>query len=139
MQTQALADDDVPDANAWRKALSFMSQTVSEALKSKQADAYTFYGPSTTQQWMYWSRKSNEQRIRSAIRQEIDSLIAIASDRVLPHLYEPVFILKRQSFRRDLDPEEMSAIRSQVKKNTGLVSEDTMVISLNYHCHSSSC
>lgn len=75
IQLNTLEDRSVHDKSQWDSAVQFVERSVVEKLEATEGVLKTLVGPSRTQQWLYWTTATPEQRQRNAVKNELERLL----------------------------------------------------------------
>lgn len=75
IQVNTLEDRSVHDKQQWDSAVKFMETAVGEKLKQTEEIIREMSGPSSSEQWLYWSSQSAAQKNRTATMRELEKLL----------------------------------------------------------------
>ncbi|CAH1775382.1 unnamed protein product [Owenia fusiformis] len=81
IQLNALEDRSVHDKVQWDSAVTFMEDSLKRKLSETDKKVEEMVGPSTTAQWVQWKSKSQEQKSRTATKNELDKLLGTGNQR----------------------------------------------------------
>ena len=94
IQMNALEDRSVPDKPSWDQGIQFMEKSLNERLDKVNEQLRDLTGPSSLEQWAYWSRKTPEQKQRAAARDELDKLLLASEDpKAMSGMFWVVFLV----------------------------------------------
>lgn len=74
IQLNALEDRAIPDKQQWDSAIKFLEASLKERLSQNDALIAEMVGPSFTERWFYWRYRSEEQKLWSAVKSELEKL-----------------------------------------------------------------
>ncbi|XP_070000675.1 dynamin-like GTPase OPA1, mitochondrial isoform X10 [Penaeus vannamei] len=75
IQLNALEDRSVHDKQQWDAACKFLEESVKDKLHTTESTLREMVGPSTKEQWMYWSYPTEEQKRRAAVKSELENIL----------------------------------------------------------------
>lgn len=75
IQLNTLEDRSVHDKQQWDSAVLFVEESVNEKLKATESVLQSLVGPSRTQQWIKWTSANPDQKLRNAVKNELERLL----------------------------------------------------------------
>ncbi|CAI8023878.1 Dynamin-like 120 kDa protein, mitochondrial [Geodia barretti] len=77
VQMSALDDKDVPSAEQWRDAVTFMTSALSRQIKEAEDDLQKLAGPTSFyDRWVLWKSQSSTQVVKRAAAEELSKFLA---------------------------------------------------------------
>lgn len=76
IQLNALEDRAVPDKQQWDSAIKFLETSLKERLNQTDALMAEMVGPSFMERWLYWQYRSEEQKVWSAVKSELEKFFS---------------------------------------------------------------
>lgn len=76
IQVNALEDRVVHDKHQWDHAVRFLETTLQKYLQVSEQRVRDMVGPGLRDQWLHWTSPTEEQRLRSAVRSELQKLLS---------------------------------------------------------------
>jgi len=120
IQMNALEDRSVPDKPSWDQGIAFMEKSLNERLDKVNDQLRDLTGPSSLEQWAYWSRKTPEQKQRAAARDELDKLLLASEDP------KALAGAKRSTRNPLLTHEELTAVKKNLETRGLEVAAETI-------------
>eukprot|EP00094_Tigriopus_californicus_P012573 TCALIF_12157-PA protein Name:"Similar to OPA1 Dynamin-like 120 kDa protein, mitochondrial (Gallus gallus)" AED:0.10 eAED:0.11 QI:168/0.81/0.91/0.95/0.86/0.86/23/220/1024 len=75
IQLNTLEDRNVSDKTQWDNALRFLEESLQEKIHVNEANLKEKVGPSFYERWFQWQNMTEDQRIRSATRSELERIL----------------------------------------------------------------
>ncbi|XP_053201984.1 dynamin-like 120 kDa protein, mitochondrial isoform X2 [Panonychus citri] len=72
IQSNALEDYLIPDKNQWTIAINLFAENLKDYSKKSEIALKNMCGPPWTERWLYWTYKSNENHVNTAIKNELE-------------------------------------------------------------------
>ena len=95
IQLNTLEDRSVHDKQQWDSANLFLEHSLREKLVQSEANIREQVGPSFSEKWLYWQSASPEQKVRAAIRTELERILLSEVDHKAQLTYEEITAVKR--------------------------------------------
>ncbi|XP_076757548.1 opa1 mitochondrial dynamin like GTPase isoform X1 [Xylocopa sonorina] len=77
IQLNTLEDRSVNDKRDWDQAVRFLETSVKEKLQATEQILRDMLGPGRKERWLYWQSQTEEQRIRTAVKNELDKILYV--------------------------------------------------------------
>lgn len=75
LQLNTLEDRSVHDKQQWDSAVKFLEKSLHDKLEATEILMKDMFGPSTKERWLYWQYKTEDQKLRSVIKKELDKIL----------------------------------------------------------------
>lgn len=75
IQLNTVEDTNVNDKREWDQAVRFLETAVKEKLQNTEQVLKEMLGPGRKERWLYWQSQNDEQRRRSAVKNELDKIL----------------------------------------------------------------
>ncbi|KAG8232092.1 hypothetical protein J437_LFUL012452, partial [Ladona fulva] len=75
LQLNTLEDRSVHDKQQWDNAVKFLEKSLNDKLEATETLMKDMFGPSTKERWLYWKYKTEEQKLRTAVKKELDKIL----------------------------------------------------------------
>ncbi|CAL7942119.1 unnamed protein product [Xylocopa violacea] len=99
IQLNTLEDRSVNDKRDWDQAVRFLETSVKEKLQATEQILRDMLGPGRKERWLYWQSQTEEQRIRTAVKNELDKIL-YADKRHAPTLTQDELTAVRKNLQR---------------------------------------
>ncbi|UYV65766.1 OPA1 [Cordylochernes scorpioides] len=111
IQMNALEDRQIQEKQQWDQAVQFLENSLQTKMESTEKQLKDILGPGFLDRWYYWQSQSQEQRVNSAIKEELDKLVSSKFERHPPTLAH----------------DEITAIKKNIQSNMGMeVDQETI-------------
>lgn len=109
LQRNALDETTVHDKSSWSAACQFLKTSVENKLNSIEKTMSEMFGPGVMSQWMTWSYRTDIQKVRSAVKYEVEQ-----------------YLKSNENHGSILSRDEMITIKQNLGKN-GMECEDALI------------
>ncbi|XP_029044221.1 dynamin-like 120 kDa protein, mitochondrial isoform X4 [Osmia bicornis bicornis] len=100
IQLNTVEDKSVNDKREWDQAVRFLETAVKEKLQNIELILREMLGPGRKERWLYWQSQSDEQRQRSAVKNELDKIL-YADKKHTPTLTQDEITTVRKNLQRN--------------------------------------
>ncbi|TRY79364.1 hypothetical protein TCAL_12157 [Tigriopus californicus] len=95
IQLNTLEDRNVSDKTQWDNALRFLEESLQEKIHVNEANLKEKVGPSFYERWFQWQNMTEDQRIRSATRSELERILQSNPEHKSQLGFEEITTIKR--------------------------------------------
>lgn len=95
IQLNTLEDRSVTDKYHWDSAIKFLESSLQEKLQANELNLREQVGPGFYEKWCQWKSCTPEQAVKSAIRTELERLVAADPDHKAKLSFEEITTVKR--------------------------------------------
>ncbi|XP_022708605.1 dynamin-like 120 kDa protein, mitochondrial [Varroa jacobsoni] len=85
IQLNTLEDRLITDKHQWDSSVKFMEKILLERFEKAKDNLSEFVGPGFYEQWFFWRRRTSDQTIRVAIKNELEAMFTGSSEMFFTH------------------------------------------------------